>query len=311
MHIALFIWDRLPVRRYGGTQRIVVYLARGLAAAGHRVTLLASAGSDVPEATLAPIDPRQARRPGFDLRPHLPRGLDILLSFVPLAVSPELPWIRSLHGNRKSGAAGSPNTVYLSRDHATRHGGTAFVYNGLDLAEFRIRREKAEYDLFLGRLHSVKGYHWAIEGARRSRRRLLIGGGWRPSLRRGVRFVGQVGGERKAELLAGAQCLWMPALWDEPFGLTLIEALASGTPVLGTRRGALPEVVSPEVGALGDSVDELVAFRPALDRIDPATCRGRVERYFTHHAMTEGYLRMFRAFLATGALPEGKAIESP
>ena len=61
----------------------------------------------------------------------------------------------------------------------------------------------------------------------------------------------------------------MPALWDEPFGITLIEALASGTPVLGTHRGSLPEVISPDVGALGDTVEELVALRPALDRMEP------------------------------------------
>jgi glycosyltransferase involved in cell wall biosynthesis len=310
MHIALFIWDRLPVARYGGTQRIVVYLARGLAAAGHRVTLVAGEGSRVPEATLVPIDAASARRPGFDIRPHLPAGAEVLLSFVPLAVTPELPWIRSLHGNRKGGAPGTANTLYLSRDHAARHGATAFVYNGIDPAEFHFQRDKADYDLFLGRLHAVKGYRWAVEGAVRSGRRLLLGGGWRPSFRRGVRYVGQVGGERKAELLAAARCLWMPARWDEPFGLTLIEAMASGTPVLGTRRGALPEVVSPDVGALGDSVDELVDLRPALDRLDPGVCRARVERHFSHHVMAAEYVRMCDAFVRTGMLPAGRTIDA-
>jgi glycosyltransferase involved in cell wall biosynthesis len=101
----------------------------------------------------------------------------------------------------------------------------------------------------------------------------------------------------------------MPALWDEPFGLTLIEALASGTPVLGTRRGALPEIVSPAVGALGDTVDDLVALRPALDGIDPDACRALVERHFTHHLMAAEYLRMFQAYLATGTLPPGRALD--
>ena len=139
------------------------------------------------------------------------------------------------------------------------------MYNGIDPADFHFRPTKDDYDLFLGRLHSIKGYRWAIEGAKRTKRRLLLAGGWRPSLSRYVRYVGRVGGEKKAALLAGAGCLWMPALWDEPFGITLIEAMVSGTPVLGTRRGSLPEIVSPAVGALGDSVDELVALRPELD----------------------------------------------
>jgi glycosyltransferase involved in cell wall biosynthesis len=308
MHIALFFWDVLPAVGYGGTQRMVVWLARGLADAGHRVTLIAGSNSRVPEAALVAVDVTAARRPDFDIRPLLPSGLDALIAYAPLHTRPECPWLRVLPGNRKPGARVAPNTIFLSRDHAERHGSRAFVYNGLDPAEFRFRAEKDDYDLFLGRLHSSKGYKWAVAGAKRLRRRLLLAGGWRPSLSRFVRYVGNVGGARKAELLAGAGALWMPAMWDEPFGITLIEALVSGTPVLGTRRGSLPEIVSPEVGALGDTLDDLVASRPGLDRLDPEACRTHVERHFTHHVMAEGYLRMFRAYAATGVLPEGKLL---
>ncbi len=306
MHVALFSWDRLPAPTYGGTQRMVVNLARGLAAAGHRVTLIAGTGSTVPEAALVPVGLRYARGAEFDIRRHLPPGLDILLSYAPLRSEPDTPWIRSLHGNRKAGSVSAANTLYLSHDHARRHGGTAFVYNGVDPADYRFSSAKEQYDLFIGRLHGIKGYRWAIEGARRRGGKLLIAGGWRPTLRRSVKFVGAVGGERKADLLAGAACLWMPALWDEPFGLTLIEAMVSGTPVLGTLRGALPEIITEEVGAMGSSVEELVDLRPTLDRIDPEACRDRVLRYFTHHTMAEAYLRMFRHYLAEGALPAGE-----
>jgi glycosyltransferase involved in cell wall biosynthesis len=310
MHIALFFWDRLPVPGYGGTQRMVVSLARGLAAAGHRITLVAGHGSSVPEATLVPVSIAEARRPEFDIRPLLPASLDIVLACAPLRNAPDVPWIRRLAGNRKPGATGAPNTLYLSRDHAARHGGRAFVYNGVDPSEYIFRARKDDYDLFLGRLHGVKGYRWAAAGAKRLERRMVIAGGWRPSLSRYVRYVGRVGGTRKAELLAGARTLWMPALWDEPFGITLIEALVSGTPVLGTRRGSLPEIVSAEVGALGDTLDELVERRPALDAIAPETCRAWVERHFTHHVMAEGYLRMFRHYVATGELPPGRLLGS-
>ena len=156
----------------------------------------------------------------------------------------------------------------------------------------------------------MKGYRWAAAGAKRLRRRILIAGGWRPSLSRYVRYVGRVGGSRKSELLAGARAFWMPALWDEPFGITLIEALVSGTPVLGTRRGALPEIVSPEVGALGDTLDELVERRPALDADRAGGVPAWVERHFTHHVMAEEYLRMFRDYLATGELPPGRVVVS-
>jgi len=213
------------------------------------------------------------------------------------------PFVQTLHGNLDAAEPVPPNTIFLSRDHARRHGREVFVYNGLDPRDYVFRSAKGDYDLFLGRLHRAKGYRWAIAGARRGRRRLLVAGGWRPTLRPGIRFVGSVGGGRKADLLAGARCLWMPALWDEPFGLTSIEALLSGTPVLATRRGALPEVVTPEVGALGDTLDELVAAAATIHTRDPAACRARAERHFTHIVMAKEYVRMYRALLETGELP--------
>ena len=179
------------------------------------------------------------------------------------------------------------------------------MYNGLDPADFVFRREKDDYDVFIGRLHGAKGYRWAIEGAKRTRRRLVLAGGWRPSFSRYVKYVGTVDGPRKAALLAGARSLWMPALWDEPFGLTNIEALFSGTPVLGTRRGALPEILTPEVGALCDTVDEMIEASRTISTRDPGACRAHAERYFTHRVMTEAYLRVYRCLIDTGALPPG------
>jgi glycosyltransferase involved in cell wall biosynthesis len=88
--------------------------------------------------------------------------------------------------------------------------------------------------------------------------------------------------------------------------LTLVEALMSGTPVLGTRRGALPEVISNEVGALGDTLDELVALRSSIEHRDPYACRRRAERWFSHTVMAEEYLRMYRHYLAANTLPEGR-----
>ena len=112
-------------------------------------------------------------------------------------------------------------------------------------------------------------------------------------------------GKEKADLLAGARCLWMPALWDEPFGLTSIEALFSGTPVLATRRGALPEVVTPEVGAVCDTLDEMVEAARTIHTRAPAACRAHAERYFTHVRMAEAYLAVYRHLRETGELPPG------
>ncbi|MEO7986249.1 MAG: glycosyltransferase, partial [Gemmatimonadales bacterium] len=177
MNVGIFFWDRLPPPTYGGTQRMVMYLVRGLAAAGHRVTLIAGEGSDIPEAAIVPVNVALARSASFDIRPHLPSGLDILLTYVPLRTAPDIPWVRGLPGNWKPGSVGPANMIYLSEDHARRHGGTAYVYNGIDPADFHFRAAKDDYDLFLGRLHEMKGYRWAIEGAKRTRHRLLLAGG--------------------------------------------------------------------------------------------------------------------------------------
>jgi len=267
--------------------------------------LLAPAGSRVRGTELVPLDPAEILRSGFDLTPLIPASAEILHAHGPLRVPSGHPHVFTLHGNLRPEKSPPPNTIFVSADHARRHGGSAFVYNGVDPAEFVFRPRKADYDLFLGRLHTVKGYRWAIEGAKRSGRTIVVAGGWRLSLRRRVRFVGSVDGEKKTALLAGARCLWMPALWDEPFGLTLVEAMMSGTPVLGTRRGALPEVVSNEVGGLGDSLDELVALRPSIERCDPSACRRRAERWFSHTTMAEEYVRMYRHYLGANTLPEG------
>lgn len=300
MRVALLFHGVLPVARYGGTGRVVHWLTRGLAELGHEVTLLAAPGSRVPEATLVPVEPSRAEHIDFDPRPLLPAGIDVLHAHRPMAL-PGIPTLWTLHGTANR-TDYPPNMVCLSADHAARSGARAFVHNGLDLSEYRFQRDKQSFDLFLGRLHTAKGWQWAVEGARRAGRKLIVAGGWRPVLRRGVRVVGTVGGARKVDLLSAAACLWMPARWNEPFGLTLIEAMASGTPVLGTRRGSLPEIVSPETGALGDTLEELIALRPSIDRIDPGACRTRVAERFSHRVMAESYLRLYREVIETGRL---------
>ncbi len=310
MRVAIFLPDTLPVRGYGGTERVAVNLVRGLAERGHTVWLLAGVGSTVPEATLVPVPLPEAKGSAFQIQPFIPTGIEVLVSNIKLHHPPtSLPWVEVLHGNRRPGESGPSNTIHVSADHARRHGGTTWVHNGVDPAEVIYRPVKQEFDLFLGRLHAVKGYHWAIAAAVRLDRKLRIAGAWRPSLDPRVRYLGQVGGALKAELLADARLAWMPALWDEPFGMTLVEAMASGTPVLGTRRGALPEVITRDVGRLGTTLDELMALVPACEKIDPAACRARFEKYFTHRVMAAEYERVLKEFVASGKLPAGRAPE--
>jgi hypothetical protein len=308
MHVVVASHHRLPVLGYGGTQRVVVALVRGLATLGHRVTLLAQPGSEVPHSTLVAVPPRKLKDPSIDLRRYVPGDADVLHAHFPLHRIPDgVPFLQTLHGNLKPKERPPPNNVFLSRDHARRYGSTAFVYNGLDPAEFRFRRRKEQWDLFLGRLHSSKGYHWAVEAAKETGRRLIVAGGWRPSFTGSIKYVGEVDGNRKAALLARARCLWMPALWDEPFGLVTIEAFFSGTPVLGTRRGALPEVITPGVGALCDTLEEMIEAANTIGSRSPEACRAHAERYFTHLVMAGEYVRFYRHLIATGTLPAGQS----
>ncbi len=303
MHVVLYHPSVLPVRGYGGTERVVAWLARGLAELGHRVTLLALEGSRLPAATTIAIPRTEAfRQGGARLEPLLPPGADILHAHVPLAEPPtSVPFVWTFHGTGAPGRVFPPTTIGLSADHARRHRLRRWVHNGLDPADYRFGTRGDGPDLFIGRLHSVKGWQWAVLGARASGRQLVVAGGWRPRWRPGVRFVGRVDGDRKRDLLADAGCCWLPAQWDEPFGLTTIEAMVSGTPVLGTRRGALPEVITESSGAMGDTLEELVALRPGLDRLDRSAVRQHVLDHFTHRRMAEDYLRLYR-----GATEDGR-----
>src|SRR3989454_835190 len=176
MHVVVASHQQLPGKGSGGPQGVVVALVRGLAALGHRITLLAPPGSRVTEATLVEVPARKFGDPA-ELARYVPDDAELLHSHSALTPAPPaLPFIQTFHHNLKPGSPLHPNTVFLSRDHARRHGSEVFVYNGLDPAEYFFRRfpKRAEqFDLFLGKLHSAKGYHWAVEAAKHTGHRLV------------------------------------------------------------------------------------------------------------------------------------------
>lgn len=308
MHIVQFHHVRIPVPKYGGAERIVVWLSQGLVELGHQVTLLAPQGSRVAGVRVVEVSPEVVLSPGFELRRYVSEPVDVMHYHCPLRYPPpDVPCVWTLHGNLGDGHRADARTICVSQDHARRHGTHAFVRNGVRLDEYEFRATKDDYDLFLARLHSVKGWQVAVAAAKRCRVRLVLAGGWRPSLSRFVKFVGEVGGVKKRQLLAGARCLWMPVRWDDPCPVNILEALASGTPIIGSPRGSLPELISPDTGGLGETLEELVALRGRLGEWDPHACRARAERSFTHLVMAEEYLRMYRGLLESGTLPAGRA----
>jgi len=211
MHVVVASQQPLPAKGYGGPQRVIVALVRGLAALGHRITLLAPPGTRVPEAAVVAVPPRKLADPAT-LAPYVPRDAAIVHAHFPLRRAPgAFPFVQTIHRNLKAGTPPYPNSIFLSRDHARRHNSEVFVYNGLDPADYvfrRFPRRASQYDLFLGKLHSAKGYHWAVEAAKDTGHRLIVAGGWRPSFTGSIKFVGEVDGATKAALpLGGAEPL--------------------------------------------------------------------------------------------------------
>ena len=310
MRIVQLHHSRLPVTGYGGAQRIVVWLAYGLAELGHDVTVVGAPGTALPGLRCRSLDPSVLYSADFDVRRAVPEPFDILHFHGPPRLSPAIPYVHTLHGNMGPGRTADARAICVSENHAQRHGTRSFVHNGVQLDEYRYEPNKGDFDLFMARLHGVKGWRTAAAIARRCKIKLVLAGGWRPSLSRYVRFVGEVSGDRKRDLLAEARCLWMPVAWDDPCPVNVLEALASGTPVIGTPRGSLPELIGPDGGGIGATEEELIALRQRLDQWDPAAVRARAERFFSHLRMARDYIRMYEYLTTHGELPPGRRADA-
>ncbi|HET9615506.1 MAG TPA: glycosyltransferase, partial [Candidatus Limnocylindrales bacterium] len=176
------------------------------------------------------------------------------------------------------------------------------------------------YLCFLGRFTPAKGADRAIQAALLAGRRLVLAGKIDPAdtahVRAAVepwldgdqiRTVGEVGGETKRALLANADALLFPIEWQEPFGLVMVEALATGTPVIGFRRASVPEVIRDGVtGFVVDDVDEMAAAIGRLGEIDRATCRREAETRFSVRRMVDDVEAMYRDVLDRGSSPTAR-----
>lgn len=312
MKIVLFHPVLLPPKDYGGVERVVLWLARGLVEAGHDVWVGAHPGSRLPEGVrLLEVAPDDAS--ALSVVKRLPPGTDVVHFMAPpeLETWEQLPCagILTVHGNGKPGETFPPNTVFLSRDHARRHGGTAFVHNGIDPVEYRFEPElKEDRPLFLSKTSwKVKNLRGAMAIGRHAGHGLRIAGGNRPLWARlsvlfspGFSWEGPVSGGRKAGLLARASALVFPVIWPEPFGLVVAEALMSGTPVLASPLGSLPELVPADVGALiSPEKTELwiEAVRDARSKWNPERCRQWAMEKFHYNVMTRNYLEYYGRIL--------------
>ena len=318
---------RTPPRHYGPWEQMASNVAEGLLALGVDVTLFATADSAT-AGTLAAVVPR-----GYEEdRTQDAKVLECLhishlmeragefdvihnhFDFLPLTYSRLIPTplVTTIHGFSSARILAvyekyAASTAYVSISHADRSPRlpyAATVYNGLRVSDFSFVAQPDNYLLFFGRIHPDKGTAEAIEIARRSGKRLLIAGivqdaayfreRVEPLLGDTVVFLGLAGPTQRNQLLGNALALLHPINFEEPFGLSVAEAMLCGTPVIAFNRGAMPELIQHEqTGFLAANVDEAVEAVQQLGTISRAACRAWASANFSQEKMAADYLTVY------------------
>jgi len=302
LHILIVCNSRLPVSKYGGTQRVVWSLGKELAGMGHRITFLAGEGTTCNFTTVKILNT------GIPLAGQIPEEVDLVHSFIPVWEEVPKPLMFTIEGNSRPGRDFHINTCFVSRNHASRYGSKVYVYNGMDLEELGKPRFDIDrsYVHFLGKAAwNVKNVKGCIRIARGAGIPLRVLGGSRINLKMGaritldrnVRFEGMVGGSYKNQLINGSKALLFPVLWNEPFGIALTESLYFGCPVIGTPYGSLPELITPEFGFLSSSQSELINALEHVDSYDRRKCHEHVCDNFSSRKMTGDYLKLYERVL--------------
>jgi glycosyltransferase involved in cell wall biosynthesis len=301
----------IPAVNYGGTERVIWYLAQELKAMGHLVTFLVNEHSSCPFAKVIFI------KKGVSLNAQIPDDVDIAhFNFQPEEPISK-PFVVTIHGNCNDNREFDANTIFVSGNHAARYGSSSFVYNGLNWndyskPDFAVKRS---YFHFLGnaawRLKNVAG---AISVAQKAKKELRVIGGSRLNFKMGfrftlsprVKFFGMVGGRIKDQLINGSNGLIFPVRWHEPFGLAVIESLFYGCPVFATPYGSLPELVTPDVGLLSSSSEELSKAVTNSGSFNSGKCNEYARARFNSKDMTLSYLSKYELVLNGKKLNEKK-----
>ena len=327
--IAPIAW-RVPPRAYGPWERVVSLLTEGLVAAGVDVTLFATADSHTSARLSAVVPTPYEETPGMDAKVweglHLAHAFgraaefdlihnhyDFLpLTYASLVATPTLTTIHGFSSERIVPVyrAFAGRARYVSISDSDRHPDLPYVatiHHGLDLAEFMFQPRPGEYLLFFGRIHPHKGAADAIRVARAAGVPLVLAGivqdrayferEVEPLLGEDARYVGPAGPAERDRLLGGALGLLHLIHFDEPFGLSVVEAMACGTPVVAYPRGSMPELIADGVsGFLPSDEAGAVTATARLAALDRAAVRAHAER-FTISRMVEEYLRAYHAVL--------------
>ena len=327
------LFESVPPKLYGGTERVVSWLTEELVRLGHDVTLFAS-GDSMTTARLVPACAESLRLSPVsvdDLAHHfvlmehvlrLKEEFDIIHFHIdylhyPLSKRERYTHVTTLHGRLDIpdlvplyDIYGDMPVVSISnaqRDPLPQANWQGTVHHGIPKDNYKFHRGSGQYLAFLGRTSPEKGLDRAIEIARAAGMPLKIAAKIdkadqeyfdsciRPMLNSSdVEFVGEVGFPQKNDFLGNAAALIFPISWPEPFGLVMIEAMACGTPAIAYRFGAVPEVVANEV--TGYIVSDMAGATEAvkkIDRLDRKKVRKHFEQHFTADRMAKEYLTIY------------------
>lgn len=324
----------VPPKTYGGTEKIVSFLTEKLVERGHKVTLYAS-GDSVTNAKLKSIYPKHKmiwdnpliQATNVDFAYHNADDFDIIHNHaahlgIALAKSISTPVVTTLHNSYIT--PGTPEFKYykdvcyyvaISKKQMELLNGLKFagmVYNAIDFSKFKFGKEKKDFYLFLGNITKVKGPDIAVRIAKKMGIKLKFAGKMdiqeqgffekeiKPFFDgKNIQYLGMVSDKEKFELMRDAKALVFPLQWEEPFGLIMVEAMLSGTPVVAFNRGSVPEIVKHnETGFVVKTTGEFMKALRKVDRISPETCREWVKSRFSIEKMTDGYERIYEKIVS-------------
>ena len=339
MHIAMLspIAWRTPPRHYGPWESVASLLTEGLVARGHEVTLFATADSQT-KGTLHAVCPR-----GYEEdRSLIPKVWECLhiselfehadtydiihnhFDYLPLTYTglTTTPVVTTIHGFSSPGILPvyrkyNGKAFYVSISDADRSPYLDYIktiHHGIDIRQFDFQPVPDDYLLFFGRIHNDKGARQAIEIAKVCNIKLILAGIIQDQAyynqyvaphidNQNVMYVGSAGPVERNRLLGKAFALLHPIQFDEPFGLSIIEAMACGTPVIAFDRGSMPELIeNGKSGFLVNTMEEAFETVARIKEIDRATCRRHVERHFTVDRMLDEYIQVYEMILQDRAL---------